>query len=201
MKSCTKCGFMNNDSDNFCKHCGQDLNEFENSLKHQKENFNQQEACINQAPESSVYAQQQNTNANIDAIKQKPKKKRKKIIIPCVSIILVIAIIVITFVLKIPQKYFGDPFVESTVVSVRETTRNNRTSHRNAVLAVILPDKNGSYSYYDKNNLFPILKSNIENGYIYVVTWDKFLSYPQMYMDLAFSCKERTATYKIIKSL
>ena len=85
--------------------------------------------------------------------------------------------------------------------SVRETTRNNRTSHRNAVLAVILPDKNGSYSYYDKNNLFPILKSNIENGYIYVVTWDKFLSYPQMYMDLAFSCKERTATYKIIKSL
>ena len=85
--------------------------------------------------------------------------------------------------------------------SVRETTRNNRTSHRNAVLAVILPDKNGSYSYYDKNNLFPILKSNIENGYVYVVTWDKFLTYPQMYMDLAFSCKERTATYKIIKSL
>lgn len=117
MKSCTKCGFMNNDSDNFCKHCGQDLTEFENSLKQQKENFNQQEAYINQTPESSVYAQQQNTNANIDAIKQKPKKKSKKIIIPCVSIILVIAIIVITFVLKIPQKYFGDPFVESTVVT------------------------------------------------------------------------------------
>ena len=41
--------------------------------------------------------------------------------------------------------------------SVRETTRNNRTSHRNALLVVILPDKSGSYDYYNKNNLFPIL--------------------------------------------
>ena len=38
--------------------------------------------------------------------------------------------------------------------SVRETTRNNRTSHRNALLVVILPDKSGSYDYYNKNNLF-----------------------------------------------
>ena len=38
-------------------------------------------------------------------------------------------------------------------------------------IAVILPDEKGSYDYYDKNNLFPILKSNIENDYIYVVKW------------------------------
>ena len=85
--------------------------------------------------------------------------------------------------------------------SVRETMRNNRTSHRNAILAVILPDKNGSYVYYNKNNLFPILKSNIENGYIYEVTWDKFLQYPQEYMDIAFEHKKNTPAYKIVKSL
>lgn len=51
--------------------------------------------------------------------------------------------------------------------SLRETTRNDRTSHNNAILAVILPNKNGDYDYYDKSNLFPILKDNIDNGYIY----------------------------------
>lgn len=85
--------------------------------------------------------------------------------------------------------------------SVRETTRNNRTSHRNAILGVILPDKNGSYNYYDKDNLFPILKSNIDNGYIYVVTWEDFLSYPQIDMNIAFNHKESTPIYKISKSL
>lgn len=85
--------------------------------------------------------------------------------------------------------------------SVRETTRNDRTSHRNALLAVILPDKNGSYDYYDKNDLFPILKNNIENGYTYVVTWDDFLQYSQIDMNIAFDYKENTPVYKIDKSV
>ena len=85
--------------------------------------------------------------------------------------------------------------------SVRETTRNNRTSHGNALLVVILPDKSGSYDYYNKNNLFPILKSNIENGYAYVVTWDDFLSYPQVDMNIAFDHKDSTPSYKIVKSV
>lgn len=85
--------------------------------------------------------------------------------------------------------------------SVRETTRNNRTSQRNAILAVILPDKDGSYDYYDKNGLFSILKNNIDNGYIYVVTWDDFLKYPQIDMNIAFTYKDKTPEDKIIKTV
>lgn len=32
--------------------------------------------------------------------------------------------------------------------SLKETTRSDRTSHTNAVLAIVLPDYNGSYDYY-----------------------------------------------------
>ena len=78
---------------------------------------------------------------------------------------------------------------------------NDRTSHNNAILAVILPDEKGSYDYYDKNNLFPILKSNIENDYIYVVTWEDFLKYPQADMNIAFEHRDNTAKDKIVKTL
>lgn len=85
--------------------------------------------------------------------------------------------------------------------SLRETTRNDRTSHSNAILAVILPDKSGSYNYYDKTKLFPILKDNIDNGYIYVVTWNDFLKYPNTDIKMAIDYKENTPTYKIKKLL
>ena len=74
-------------------------------------------------------------------------------------------------------------------------------SHRNALLVVVLPDKLGSYKYYDKNNLFPILKSNIDNGYAYVVTWEDFLKYASTDISIAFGHKESTPSYKIVKSL
>ena len=84
--------------------------------------------------------------------------------------------------------------------SLRETTRNDRTSHNNAILAVILPNKNGNYDYYDKSDLFPILKDNIDNGYIYVVIWDDFVKYPNADIKQAFDYREKTPTY-IIKKL
>lgn len=85
--------------------------------------------------------------------------------------------------------------------SLRETTRNDRTSHNNAILAVVLPDKLGSYGYYDKNNLFPVLRSNIDNGYISVVTWNNFLIQPQFYINLAFLRQRITPPHDIVKAL
>jgi len=85
--------------------------------------------------------------------------------------------------------------------SLQETTRNDRTSHSNAILAVILPDKTGSYNYYKEDNPFPILKDNIDNGYIYVVTWDDFIKYPNADLKEAVKYKDRTPKYKIKKYL
>ncbi len=62
--------------------------------------------------------------------------------------------------------------------SLKEITRSGKTSHTNGVLAVVLPDRNGSYSYYisqcsksyscDTENLatgtlFQILRNNMFN--------------------------------------
>lgn len=55
--------------------------------------------------------------------------------------------------------------------SLKETTRNDRTSHSNAMFAIVLPDKNGSYDYYlsqsncgvtvhNTDTLFEILREN-----------------------------------------
>ena len=85
--------------------------------------------------------------------------------------------------------------------SLQETTRNDRTSHNNAILAVILPDKKGTYEYYSREKLLPILKANIDNGYIYVVTWDDFVKYPNIDIQYAFDYRANTPTYKICKSL
>ena len=113
-----------------------------------------------------------------------------------------ITIVLISPNMKEPRKWQRSQWIPWEIsFSVRETTRSNRTSHRNALLAVILPDRNGSYTYYDKDNLFPILKSNIENGYTYVVTWNDFLKYTQEDINIAFSHKEDTPAYKIVNSV
>lgn len=85
--------------------------------------------------------------------------------------------------------------------SLRETTRNDRTSHNNAILAIILPNKKGRYDYYDKNNLFPILKANIDNGYITVETWEDFVQYPYADIQEAVESKENTPTNMIQKNV
>ena len=75
-----------------------------------------------------------------------------------------LTIVLISPNMKEPGKWQRSQWIPWEIsFSVRETTRNNRTSHRNAILAVILPDKNGSYDYYDKNNLLRKEISNMFN--------------------------------------
>ena len=85
--------------------------------------------------------------------------------------------------------------------SLRETRRNDYTSHSNAILAVILPNKLGSYSYYKRDNLFSILRENINNGYVYVVQWDEFIRCANLDIALAIRHKEETPQYRIVKTV
>lgn len=112
-----------------------------------------------------------------------------------------ITIVFISPNMKEPGKWQRSQWIPWEIsYSLRETTRNDRTSH-NAILAVILPDKNNSYNYYDKDELFPILKENIDNGYIHVVEWNDFKQYPRTSIDTAFKNREDTPISKIKKSL
>ena len=113
-----------------------------------------------------------------------------------------ITIVLISPNMKEPRKWQRSQWIPWEIsYSLRETTRNDRTSHNNAILAVILPNKKGSYDYYDKDDLFPILKDNIDNGYIYVVTWEDFKKYPNADISQAFDYRDQTPSYKIKKSL
>lgn len=83
--------------------------------------------------------------------------------------------------------------------SVRETTRNDYTSHSNAVLGVILPDRNNSYSYYDSMRKFKILEENIKIGYIPVVKWEHFKYNCDKYLNKAIVAKDSILKDKICK--
>lgn len=90
-----------------------------------------------------------------------------------------ITIVMISPNMKEPGKSDKSQWIPWEIAfSLRETIRNDRTSSSNAVLAVVLPNKNGSYSYYLSDNnciegcncrtlgigiLFDILKKNMFN--------------------------------------
>lgn len=85
--------------------------------------------------------------------------------------------------------------------SVRETTRNDYTSHANAVLGVILPDRNNRYGYYDSMSLFKILEENIKIGYIPIVKWDDFKYNCDTYLNKALQAQKDVPQYRICKTV
>lgn len=82
--------------------------------------------------------------------------------------------------------------------SLRKLNRGKETNQRNAMLAVILPDVYGKYDWfasYRENELFSILKQNIDTGYIPVVSWDDFQKNPQdqkTWVDKAVAAQKNT---------
>lgn len=85
--------------------------------------------------------------------------------------------------------------------SIREMPRNGCVSHSNAILAVVLPDKQGSYTYYDKLTLFKILKENIDIKYIPVVKWEDFRYDREYYIEKAIKAKDTVPAYMLTKLL
>ena len=113
-----------------------------------------------------------------------------------------ITIVLISPNMKEPRLWEKSQWIPWEIAySVRETTRNDYTSHSNAVLAVVLPDKYNSYTYFDSLPLFNIIKENINVGYIPVVKWENFKYDCDSYLNKAIKAKESIPEYKIKKTV
>lgn len=113
-----------------------------------------------------------------------------------------VTIVLISPNMKEPKKWERNQWIPWEIsYSLRKTTRGGRTSQRNALLAVILPDKNGSYDYFDDLTLFRILQKNIDNGLAKVVKWNYFTSYPNTSINAAVDNLKNIDEDLIVKSI
>lgn len=85
--------------------------------------------------------------------------------------------------------------------SLREQRRSDYTSRSNALLFVVLPDRNGGYRYNDYMTHFKIVRENINIGYAPVVNWNTFMGNINFYVEKAIRQKEATPSYKVVKSV
>lgn len=109
-----------------------------------------------------------------------------------------ITIVLISPNMKEPRRWDKSQWIPWEIsYSLRKTWRSSYTSQRNAVLGVVLPDKNNSYSYYSNMRLFSILEKNISNGYIPIVKWDDFKYNCDKYMEQAYQSKQDTVENRI----
>ena len=109
-----------------------------------------------------------------------------------------ITIVLISPNMKEPNKWEKSQWIPWEIsYSIRKTPRSSYTSQRNAVLAVVLPDRNGKYDYFNSLRLFSILQTNIDNGYIPIVSWDDFKYDCDRYINLAYEKQRITPEYKL----
>lgn len=85
--------------------------------------------------------------------------------------------------------------------SISREHRGETTSQRNAIVAVVLPDRSGSYDYYDDLKLFRILQKNIECQYIPVYHWSTFKRSFENCIEKAFEYKKKVPEELIKKSI
>lgn len=98
--------------------------------------------------------------------------------------------------------------------SIQNKTRNNIQSKTNAILAIKLPNKIGSYDYDPK--LFSILKRNQNNlqyvypsryrlddlrSYIPIVNWSNFIGNVDSYIELSLEIWRNRDKYQISKTI
>lgn len=98
--------------------------------------------------------------------------------------------------------------------SIQNKTRNNIQSKTNAILAIKLPNKIGSYDYDPK--LFSILKRNQNNlqyiypsryrlddlrSYIPIVNWPNFIGNVDSYIELSLEIWRNRDKYQISKTI
>ena len=96
--------------------------------------------------------------------------------------------------MKIPYRWEKSQWIPWEIsYSLKRPKRNNNTSDSNAILGVILPDSNNSYDYYNELRLFEILRTNIHNGYIPLVTWKDFRYNSDLYIAKAYDAKKNTS--------
>lgn len=86
-----------------------------------------------------------------------------------------VTIVLISPNMKVPYRKERDQWIPWEIqYSIRNIYSESYISRRNAILAVILPDKNGKYEYSSNLKLFRILEHNIDCQYIPVFSWNTF---------------------------